>query len=203
MLDDFLADAGDFGADSVVLSSASSKTAIGLAHLLSRRAGRTFAVVGLTSARNRAFVEALGHYDRVVTYDDVAGLAPGPAVFVDFSGDAGLLAAVHGHYRDDLRHSALVGLTHGDRPRSLGDLPGPQPEAFSGPARIRQRTRDWGTDGFAARHASAWREFAASAARWLRVERGSGWDAVQRVYVDLLDGRVDPRLGHVLSPPRD
>ncbi len=54
----------------MVLTSASSKTAISQAFQLKSRGKAR--VVGLTSARNKAFVEGLGYYDQVVTYDDVA-----------------------------------------------------------------------------------------------------------------------------------
>lgn len=201
VLDDFLASSDGFGARWVVLSSASSKSAVGLAHLLTRREGRGFEVVGLTSARNEAFVNVLGSYDRVVTYDDLPSLPTGPAVFADLAGGAEIVAGVHRHFGDDLRHSASVGFTHGDRPEPGQDLPGPRPELFSAPTVIRQRTREWGPQGFEERYAGAWRGFVASVGGWLRVEHGHGWDAVERVYTDLLDGRVDPRLGHVLSPP--
>src|SRR5262245_13717373 len=52
LIDDYLADHGFFGARRVVLSSASSKTAFGLAHQLAERNG--IEVVGLTSPRNAA-----------------------------------------------------------------------------------------------------------------------------------------------------
>ena len=54
LIDDFLADNDFFGARRVVLASASSKTAYGLAFLLARRQGCE--VVGLTSRANAAFV---------------------------------------------------------------------------------------------------------------------------------------------------
>ena len=54
LVDDFLAENEIFGAERVMLSSASSKTAFGLAHLLHARDG--IKVIGLTSASNVAFV---------------------------------------------------------------------------------------------------------------------------------------------------
>lgn len=63
LLDDFLAEHAFFGATDLLLSSASSKTAIGLAFLLQRnraQRGQDYRIVGLTSAGNRAFVEGLG-----------------------------------------------------------------------------------------------------------------------------------------------
>ena len=75
LLEDLLADAGWFGADAVVLTSASSKTAYGTAQLLSSRSDPRPAVVGLTSPANLSFVRSLGCYDRVLTYTD-ADIAP-------------------------------------------------------------------------------------------------------------------------------
>ncbi|MBC7415997.1 MAG: DUF2855 family protein, partial [Herminiimonas sp.] len=62
MIDDFLADNAFFGARAVVLSSASSKTAYGLAHLLAQRGIDQCEVIGLTSPGNVAFTESLGCY---------------------------------------------------------------------------------------------------------------------------------------------
>src|SRR5687767_11047378 len=62
MLDDFLGDNGFFGAEQVVVSSASSKTAYGMAFCTGLRDGRP-QLVGLTSSGNVAFTESLGCYD--------------------------------------------------------------------------------------------------------------------------------------------
>jgi hypothetical protein len=64
LIDDQLADEGLAATGPVLLSSASSKTAIAAAFLLSRREGAR--VVGLTSPRNAEFVEGLGIYERTV-----------------------------------------------------------------------------------------------------------------------------------------
>ena len=73
LVDDFLGENDFYGARSVMLSSASSKTAFGLAHLLhTRRNG--IRVIGLTSAVNVDFVRSLGCYDEVLTYDRATSL---------------------------------------------------------------------------------------------------------------------------------
>jgi Protein of unknown function (DUF2855) len=59
LVDDFLAENEFYGAKRVMLSSASSKTAYGLAHLLHAR-GNGIKVIGLTSAGNTSFVKFLG-----------------------------------------------------------------------------------------------------------------------------------------------
>jgi hypothetical protein len=199
LIEDFLDENALFGARSVVLTSASSKTAISLAFQLKQRGKAR--VVGLTSARNKAFVEALGYYDQVVTYDAVAA-APieEPVVLVDFAGDAPLLRAVHERFGEALAYSCLVGGTHWEAERGGGDLPGPKPVFFFAPDRIRKRAADWGPGGLDERHDAAWAPFAADAPRWLKVIEGVGADAVAEAYRAVLDGKAGPDEGHILSP---
>src|ERR1700704_547110 len=93
LVDDFLAENEDYGVKRVMLSSASSKTAFGLAHLLHARGVR---VIGLTSAGNTAFVKSLGCYDEVVTYDAVTSLPVDSAVaYVDMAGNSDLRERLH------------------------------------------------------------------------------------------------------------
>jgi hypothetical protein len=200
LIDDFLDDASLFGARTVVLSSASSKTASGLAFLLSRRDG--VEVVGLTSERSVAFTDSLGVYDRVVTYGEIESLADTPAVYVDMSGDAQVRGDVHTHYGDALMHSAVVGATHHDRMGAVPDsLPGPPPTFFFAPDRVSKRSTEWGREGFETRIAEAWRPYVEWCEGWLEVVSGEGPDALEQAYLDLLDGKIDPAKAHVLSLP--
>jgi hypothetical protein len=201
LIDDFLAEASMFGASGAILSSASSKTASGLAFLLSRRAG--VEVIGLTSARSLEFTASLGVYDRVLTYEEIESLADTPSVYVDMAGDAQVRSQVHGHFGAELTHSAVVGATHHDRMGAVPDsLPGPRPTFFFAPDRVAKRTKEWGRDGFEQRLAEAWRPYVEWCASWIEVIRGEGPDPLQRAYVDLLDGRIDPAKAHALSLPR-
>jgi hypothetical protein len=198
LIDDFLDDSDFFGATTIVLSSASSKTAGALAFLLSRRDG--IDVVGLTSARSAEFTRSIGVYDHVIAYDDLEDLPQGRAVYVDMAGDAELRGAVHGRYGDELAHSAVVGATHHDRMGLVPDsLPGPRPSFFFAPERVVKRTSEWGRDGFEQRLADAWRPYAEWTGGWLEVIHASGPDALRSAYLDLLDGRIDPATAHVLS----
>jgi hypothetical protein len=198
LIDDFLDDANFFGAETIVLSSASSKTASALAYLLSLREG--VLVVGLTSSRSAEFTRTLGVYDHVLAYDQLESLPAGRAVYVDMAGNAELRAAVHGHYRDELAHSAVVGATHHDRMGAVPDeLPGPRPTFFFAPDRVVKRAGDWGADGLQQRMADAWHPYVTWAGGWLQVIHDHGPDALQSTYLDLLDGRIDPATAHVLS----
>ena len=135
---------------------------------------------------------------------DVATLpADARAVYVDMSGDAGLRAAVHGHWQDALAYSCSVGGTHW---QSLGGgkgLPGPRPTLFFAPDQVSKRVAEWGADGLQQRLAAAWAEFVARVGGgerpWLRVVAGSGREPVERTYRDLLDGRVGADEGRILA----
>lgn len=198
LIDDQLDDEGFFGAETVVISSASAKTALIAAYLLAQREG--IEVVGLTSPGNREFVEGLGVYGATVTYDEIDSLPGERAVYVDVSGDAEIRAKVHGHYGDRLAHGMAVGVTHWDRMAAGGgDLPGPKPRFFFAPDRIRKRGSDWGTAGLEEKVAAAWHPFADWASGWLQVQRISGEDEIERVYLSLLEGEVDPKVGHVVE----
>jgi hypothetical protein len=201
LIDDFLAEADFFGASTIVLSSASSKTASALAFLLSGREGVD--VVGLTSARSADFTRSLGVYGHVLAYDELDSLPPGRAVYVDMAGDALVRLAVHEHYREQLAHSAVVGATHHDRMGEVPDaLPGPRPTFFFAPDRIAKRGKDWGREELERRMADAWRPYADWAGGWLEVKHERGSQALERVYLELLDGNIDPASAHVLSLAR-
>jgi hypothetical protein len=198
LIDDFLEDSNFFGADTVILSSASSKTASALAFQLSLR--NDALVVGLTSSRSAEFTRTLGVYDHVLAYDQLESLPAGLVVYVDMAGDAELRAAVHDRYRQELAHSAVVGATHHDRMGQVPDsLPGPRPMFFFAPDRASKRSGDWGREGLERRLADAWHPYVQWTTSWLEVIHASGADAVQSTYLDLLDGRIDPAKAHVLS----
>lgn len=149
-------------------------------------------VVALSSRRHADFIEGLGFYRASVSYDDVGSLPGDSAIYVDFSGDADVRRRVHERYRDHVRLSLLVGATH-QQIEPPGDLPGPTPVSFFAPDQIRKRggLDDTVTD--------AWRGFVADAPRWLEVVDGSGAEGVAAAYTDVLDGRVEPSVGHVLA----
>jgi hypothetical protein len=198
LIDDQLADDGLATRGPVLISSASSKTAIAAAFLLAQREG--VELIGLTSPRSAEFVEGLGIYGRCVTYDAIDSLERGPATFVDIAGDGEVRLAVHSHYGDELVHSMAVGVTHWEElGAGEGELPGPSPTFFFAPDRVVKRSEDWGRAELNTRVADAWQPFCEWTGGWLDVVRGKGFEAVQSAYLDVLEGRVDPRTAHVLS----
>lgn len=114
---DFLADRSVFGAERIVVSSASSKTAMGIAFLVTRGVD-AIRIVGLTSRRNVAFTKRTGYYDRVIAYDELHELsARAPLLFVDLAGDDRLLSELRRLAGDRLHGTVMVGATHWEQRR--------------------------------------------------------------------------------------
>jgi hypothetical protein len=198
LIDDQLSDAGLCARGPIVISSASSKTAIAAAFLLAQREGAE--LVGLTSARSAEFVEGLEVYDRTVTYDAIDSLERVPSAFVDIAGDAEVRLAVHSHYGDELVHSMAVGITHWeDLGAGSRELPGPTPTFFFAPDRLAKRSVDWGRGELQRRIAEAWHPFCEWTGGWLEVVAARGFEAIEHVYLDVLEGRVDPKTANVLA----
>jgi hypothetical protein len=198
LIDDQLADEGLIERGPIVISSSSSKTALAAAFLLRQRDG--VELVALTSPRNVSFVEERGIFDRVVAYDAIDSLDRRPATFVDIAGDGDVRLAVHSHYGEELGRSITVGVTHWeDFGRGGRELPGPEPSFFFAPDRVTKRSRDWGRAGLEHKVAAAWHPFCEWTGGWLEMIRGSGFEAVQSAYLDVLEGRVDAKHAHVIS----
>jgi len=198
LIDDWLDEQSFFGATQVVIGSASSKTALGLAQVLSD--GRDCRVVGLTSPGNAGFVERVGYYDSVVAYGGLAGEPSDvPTVFVDMAGDAGVLTEVHEHFADRLVHSCRVGATHWEEVALDATVPGPEPVMFFAPDRVEQRRKDWGPGGLEDRAGAALTAFVESARGWMEIVEHWGADAVRTAYLDVLEGRARPDQGIICT----
>ena len=208
LLDDFLADSDFFGAGQVLLSSASSKTALGTAYCLAKRRGTPGAprIVGLTSAAHADFVRSLGCYDSVLTYDRLDTLQPQtPTVYVDFAGSAATRRSVHTHFADALTFSSSVGGTHWSALGAARDLPGPRPVLFFAPAQVKARSapppQGWGAAELQRRMGQAWAQFIGQVNEhgWVRIVTRPGAQAALKAYGEVLAGRADAREGLMLD----
>ena len=191
-----------FGADRVILTSASSKTAMGLAAVAKQRSPG-IRRIGLTSAGNVEFVRSTGLYDEVLSYDDVGSLEQAPSVTVDFAGNAGLLAQLHNRLTDNLKYSCLVGATHiEERGEGLGaaqDLPGPTPTLFFAPDHAVALFKEVGPQAAGQQMAESWRYFLDAVGDTVEIERKQGIEAACEVYLEMVQGHVDPAKGIVIE----
>lgn len=201
MLADFLQDNDFFGARTLVVSSASSKTAYGTAFSLLDHP--QVQRVGLTSQRNVGFVQGLGCYHHTVGYEHLESIpADLPTLYVDFSGDELLRARVHQHFGSALVYDCFAGSAQNTQFLRDTGLPGPEPKFYFAPVQIRKRNADWGPEvvnqRFNAAQLAFIRRVADGAQPWMSVREHQGLSAAQPLVQDLCAGRLQPQTGHVL-----
>lgn len=185
----------------VILTSASAKTALATAHQLKSIGGAK--MIGLTSARNLDYVRGTGLYDQSATYENAADIVlEGTVVYVDFLGREEVTAELHRALGSALRRSVLIGATDwaaksGGILVPKAKLDGPQPEFFFVPGYAAQRIKEDGA--LRGRLLTDMRTFYATSNRFVKPTQLSGPQAVEASWHRLLNGQVPPREGLVLS----
>ncbi len=190
-----------YGAGNLIMSSASSKTAMALAHCAKANSPGVKRI-GLTSASNLDFVRSTGLYDDVLAYGAVLELPKTASVFVDFAGNSAVLALVHTHLGADLAYSCLVGATHIEA-RGGGDgapLPGPAPILFFAPDHATATVKELGGKGFAQAVAQSWSGFVAATDSFVTVDHRNGLAAAAEAFLTTVKGQADPAIGIVIRP---
>lgn len=199
LLYDGLMDSDWFGAEQIIIGSASSKTGLGLTAFLAKHAARPYKIVGLTGGGNVDFVQELGFCDKVVTYDEVETLDRVKSVYVDMAGNGDVKQRLHARLEGFLNHSSAVGISHWDQFAPQVDVAGPKPEFFFAPSQIKKRKKDWGKGVIEQKIGEATQMIVEDAARWLILETHAGLKAAMAPYAALTAGKADPKIGHVVE----
>jgi hypothetical protein len=198
LAEDFLREESFYGATQVLITSASSKTSIALAHCL--RANSTMRVIGLTSNANVEFVTSVGEYHDVIAYSDISLLDSSiQTVIVDMAGNPEIVALVHTHFGESLKYSCSIGATHWDQTSHRVDTPGPKPQFFFAPSQISKRSKEWGRAELNNRLETALNTFIEGSKQWLRIDHLHGTEAVSKTYTQLVAGKMSPEIGNILS----
>jgi hypothetical protein len=184
------------GAEQAIVLSASSKT--GIAYAAAAKATGMVRLVGVTSASNVDFVNGLGLYDSVITYDDVAQVAKVPSVVVDMAGNGTAVAAVHAALGDLIAYSMVIGKSHHDAVPAMVEA-GPTPEMFFAPGAVADRIAEWGYDGYMQRVSGATADFLTASRAWLSIDERCGAAAAQQAWTELHAGDVGPSTGLIVS----
>ena len=201
---DSLAEDLYFGASQVIVVSASSKTAIGLAQGLAD-SENVPKIVGLTSASNSKFVESLGCYDEVISYDELSNVDYSVgSVMVDMAGNREILGTLHRELGDSMLKCLTVGMTHWDNETTAEDALGQamlrdRTEFFFAPAHIQKRIGDWGHDGYAEKTNSFMTARALQSKNWMQVKEIHGLKNFTSTYEEMVDGKINPNEGIIVN----
>lgn len=200
LLSEELSDAGNSSATAAVLiSSASSKAALMTAYL-TRAKAKNPRLIGLTSSANRSFVENLGVYDQVATYDALPDCSGGIS-YLDFSGDLALRHRVQERYAGALVDTCIVGATHWARfEDSEATESAGATRWFFAPTVMQQKSAAWGSAEFAARFQGAWLRALDWTPGWLRIRHLSGHDGLAEAYRRIRVGDLNATEGLWATP---
>lgn len=192
-------------AEQVVILSASSKTAIGLAFGLSRLDGERPEIVGITSSGNVGLVEKTGSYDTIISYDDLDALPLKSSVLVDMSGNRSVLGAIHGALGDNMLWCHSVGLTHWDDSETKKDPIAAQmiqerSAMFFAPGHIARRAKEWGAVDFNQKVAGFLAEGMAHAGGWMKVHETKGVAQFEPIYDRVVKGDLRADEGIIITP---
>jgi len=198
LIDDFFADEDFFGAEQIIVLSASSKTALGTAYCLKQRG--VVQVAGLTSTGNKDFVKGTGFYDQVLAYDEIEKFDPNvKTALIDMAGNGSVNGLLYDHFGDNIVYNCMVGKSHWQGAPPPKNKKGAPPAMFFAPDQAKKRIADWGGAGFAKNLGQQWLPFCDSAKHWLAIEKHQGVTALTNSYNDFLEGRANPAQGLLFS----
>ena len=192
------------GAEQIIIVSASSKTAIGLAQGLHREKERP-EIVGLTSKRNLDFVKDLNSYDHVITYDELDNInIDSPAVMVDMAGNREILGKLHSSLGNKMIKCITVGMTHWDNETTADDTMGQlmnrkRTEFFFAPDHIQKRISDWGTERYNQKTSYFMDTRAEQSKSWMNIKEVSGLDNFLSTYDNVIQGDINPNEGIIVN----
>jgi hypothetical protein len=196
---DFLKEQDWYGAEQVVIVSASSKTAIGLAYAL-QGDDQAPDVVGITSERNMRFVESLGAYSSQMSYaamkDEIREV---PTVIVDMSGNSEFLGQMHLKLGDNMMQTVNVGLTHWDNFKPNQNIIRDRSAFFFAPSQIQKRMKEWGAAEFEKRSTGFFKDAVGKTMSWLKLNSISGIEGLSEIYPDVLVGKYPPDQGIIVE----
>ena len=192
-----------YGAEQIIIVSASSKTAIGLAQGL-EEASSSPAIIGLTSQKNLDFVKNLGCYDEVITYDEISSVNfQNKSVIVDMAGSREILGTLHGSLKDNMLKCLTVGMTHWDNEVTAEDALGQamlreRTEFFFAPAHIQKRVKDWGYDGYNQKTNEFMKTRSLQSSHWMKIREVNGIENFISIYNQFVKGDINPNEGIIV-----
>jgi len=208
--DDWLNVNSYFGAKTVVLSSASSKTAFTVAYNIQRRKQQTKSpierVIGLTSPSNLQFTQNLGLYHDVFTYDDLAlvGSTDSLLIYVDVLGNSQLNSRVNkllspsvfvslglSNPTDEVNASVIANEEKGKT----------NVKGFFAPGWLAIRIRQLSSQQVLKLQVEAWGALMQDCVKWVNIEKtyGTGKTGVVLSYQKTLEGKVGADKGQAFS----
>ena len=186
------------GADQVILTSASSKTALALAFMLKQnQENDQKEIIALTSGRNVAFVQETGFYNTVLAYENYQEIPNQKGVVVDMSGNFSLLQNLSSFLNDRLQHIALVGLTDWKAAGRFSNIP--KAKFFFAPTYMKAFYKTHGPMKANQLLNEELVRFIDRTKDFMQLEMINNIERLSQLYLEMVDGKVDPRKGYIVQ----
>ncbi|MDN5213031.1 DUF2855 family protein [Fulvivirgaceae bacterium BMA12] len=202
LIDDYLAEQNFYNTSQILITSASSKTAQALACLLALRKKENsldLNLLGLTSKKNIEFVRHLGWYDQIINYDSIARLNSNQKfVVIDFTGNHNIQFQLQKLLNNNLVYNCLVGIVDWQNLKGENPLP-KKGEFFFAPTQAEKRQKEWGLAKFQQNIGVAWQQFIDAIQSTISIKEHIGAQGLEQLYSDMLNGKIDPKHGHIVS----
>jgi len=199
LINNLLEESSFFSANQVIITSASSKTALGLAFLLKKnqkKYGKK--IIGITSPKNQKFVEGSGYYDQTISYPDLDKALPkNDAVILDFNGNAELLLKFKVLLKEQLKHISLIGITDWNSSKSYDGIPNTVP--FSSGIQGQKLFQKQGLAKATQLVQQEQAEFTQSLQKLITLTYLNNSDNLASFYKKILNGNTNPQYGHLIS----
>ena len=190
-----------YGAEQIIILSASSKTSTGLGYALQADNNAPH-VIGVTSQRNLSAVEGFKIYDHCLSYDTIDQVdTTKPTVIIDMSGNADVLVKLHTKLGDQMKWCVNVGLTHWDKasPQAKEGIITERSGFFFAPGHIERRTKEWGSVGFAEKTAAFMKETAAKTNSWMTYRSIDGLTELAKIHQTVCQGKIPANEGLIVE----
>ena len=200
LLYQFLKSQEFLGAEQVIITSASAKTSLGLAYMLSQhKAADGKKIVGLTSVENMDFVNSTNYYDEVIAYDNYTSISKDKLVVIDIRGNRNFLINLSNEFEEQIVHIARVGVADWTKMGLHSDIP--KAELFFAPNILKAYFKKHGPVKAMQMINKAAVQFMQDMKNTIEVEFISDKEQLTNLYLDMVNGKVNPRKGYIVTHP--
>lgn len=186
-------------ANTVIISSAASKTSYALALALHKK--QKCKLLGLASAKSKPFAESMNIYDQVITYEEIKNISEDlTAVYIDICGNELVRGQLISKLSDKLKHILSVGMTNWKQgsyglPKTARNI---KSEVFFAPGWTLQRPKDSAAE-FAKELFKGWHAQMSNVEKYFQLQNASGKDALRKSFLDFVNSQSKPERAYVFS----
>ena len=195
----FLKDENFFECDQIILTSASSKTALSLAFLLSKnKLEDKKKIIGITSDKNIKFLSKIKFYDTVLSYDNAEKkLNTSKSIIVDFAGNSDYLKKLSDYLADSLKYVSLIGLADWSSKTNFKSIP--NSKFFFAPNHAEKRYRTMGVKKTTLLAEDLLKEFIMQIKHDIKLKYFNDPKELHELYLKSLKGKIDPSKGYMVQ----